>query len=372
MKKTRFFEKVKCQKGLTGIDIITSVSIILITIAVVSMIYLNTTVESRNITRTAGATRIGTNILENIEKLSYEEFLENYENLMSNCTLIKDEKSEYNEYYLLNKNSDNQVFSTKIPNGYQLYMRCTSNYGTRTEMSEKFDLVRNVEIIIAFNVGDRTEKIDFQIVKTREIIEETNAPDTDDLLTSGIVQSEMNYYAVKYLDSSEVYIKINENDSSWYNYSNKQWATVIVSKQKEDKLFDINGKFIGTINTKKSEETYTERFVWIPRFFKKTTDSVENFYAFAYLSTGDNKIVSTVLDSQKGDNSSTLNLNTYTQITTDELSNGVSTDTTNFNQKAGKWVSCEIDEKSGKIGIINDFEANLLNASKYGPYTTSM
>lgn len=369
MKKQNFCKKIKSEKGLTGIDVITSATIIVITIVVISMIYLNTTIESRNITRTAGATRIATNILENIEKLSYDDFLNEFNLEIDEMELQTDEN--YFGYYL-NKPSNTQVFSTKIPNGYKLYMKCTTNYGTHTDVSEQFDLVRTIEMIIEFNVGDRTEKIDFQTVKTREIIGEANPPETDDLLASGILQSEMYYYPVKYLDNLEVYVKVSENDSSWYDYSNKKWATVIVSKQVEDEIFDINGKFIGTINTEKDDAKYTERFVWIPRFFKKTVDSVDNFYAFSYLGTGNSKIVDIVLDSKKGDNSSTLNINTYTQITTDEISKGVSTDTTNFNEKSGKWVSCEIDEKNGKTGIINDVEANLLNTSKYGPYTTSI
>lgn len=369
MKKQNFCKKIKSEKGLTGIDIITSVTIIVITIVVVSMIYLNTTVESRNITRTAGATRIATNILENIEKLSYAEFLDNFN--LETQGLATQTDADYLGYYLLNGGEDNQVFSTKIPNGYKLYIKCTPNHGTHTEVSEQFDLVRTIEMIIAFNVGDRTEKIDFETVKTREIIGETNEPNTDYLLSSGILQSEMYYYPVKYLDNSEVYIKVSEKDSSWYNYSNKQWATVIVSKQTEDELFDINGKFIGTINTTESEETYTERFVWIPRFFKKTVNSVDTFYVFSYLATGNKKIESTLLNSNGGE-SSTLNINTYKEITSDELALGVNTDTTNFEDKSGKWVSCEINEKTGNTGIIDDIEASLLNTSKYGPYTITM
>lgn len=365
MKKKNFCKKIKSEQGLTGIDIITAITIVVITITVVSMIYVNTTVESRNITRTAGATRIVTNILENIEKLSYDEFLANFNSEIQGLDSQTD--ADYLGYYLLDGGVDNKVFSTKIPNGYSLYIKCEPNYGTHTEQEKQFDLLRTIDIIITFNVGDRTEKIDFNTVKTREIIEETNTPNTNYLS----LESGMYFYPVKYLDSSEVYIKVTEKDSSWYNYSNKRWATVIVSKQTEDEIFDINGKFIGIINTTKTEETYTERFVWIPRFFKKTVHSVDTFYAFSYLATGNNKIVSTVLNSNKGE-SSTLNINTYEEITSDEISTGVNTVTTNFGDKSGKWVSCEIDKETGKTGIANDTEANLLNISKYGPYTASM
>lgn len=126
-------------------------------------------------------------------------------------------------------------------------------------------------------------------------------------------------------------------------------------------MFDINGKFVGAINTTASNSAYTEKMVWIPRFFSKG----EAFYAFAYQGSGNNKIVETTLNSTQG-TTSTLTLNTFRALQTasGQADNGVSTDTTNFNNRTGKWVSAEGNS------INTDVDAKKLNASKYGPYMT--
>ena len=53
----------KNEKGATGADIVVALSIIVLTVSVISMVYINLTNGSKNVNRTAGATRIATNIL---------------------------------------------------------------------------------------------------------------------------------------------------------------------------------------------------------------------------------------------------------------------------------------------------------------------
>ena len=357
MKKKIFFKNLENQKGVTGADIVIAVTILLITISVVSIIYVNTTLESRNVTRTAGATRIATNILENIEKLSYDEFVTNFNQEITSS--VKQTTSEYLNYYLTDGGTDGKLFSTKIPNGYDVYIKAEPNYGSHTSNTkEQFDLIRDVKVIFAFNVGDITEKVDFQTVKKREIIGESNEPSTEYLTSDGILGSGMNYYPVKYVSASNAYVKVNTDDKTWYNYSNKEWATVIVSKKEENQIFDINGKFYGTIDTDENSSNYTVKYVWIPRFYTKTISGVKQFYAFAYLGTGRNKIVSDKLNSNYG-SSITLAYNTFKAISSSE---GVNSGD-NFGGKTGKWVKVQ-----GEFTSSSDESAYLLNTSKYGPY----
>jgi len=67
---------LKNEKGATGADIVVALSIIVLTVSVISMVYINLTNGSKNVNRTAGATRIATNILENIDKMSYTQYNE--------------------------------------------------------------------------------------------------------------------------------------------------------------------------------------------------------------------------------------------------------------------------------------------------------
>lgn len=348
-----FFKNIKSQKGITGAEIVISATMIVITLVVVAMIYVNTTLESRNVTRTAGATRIATNILENIEKISYTEFVNQYNAVNAN----KQTNGQYINYYLMKSDDNVKLFSTTIPKGYNVYIKSEPNYGSHTQLKEQFDLVRDINLIIEFSIGDNTEKLEFQTVKKREMIGEVNEPNTDLLTTSKILQTGMNYYPVKYLESSNAYVKVEENDSSWYNYSNKKWATVIVSKQSENDIFDVNGKFIGKINSNKTE--YTQKYVWIPSFFTKTENDKKVFYAFAYLGTNDYKIVPSMLYSNAG-STYTLNINTYSMISSSEKVNVPDNDT--FSKKTGRWI----EENS----ITSDTDGQILNASKYGPYVS--
>ena len=75
VRKTFTRNKLNSEKGVTGVDIVVSVTMIVITIAVVMAIFVNISSSSREVNRTSGATRMATNILENIELMYYEDFI---------------------------------------------------------------------------------------------------------------------------------------------------------------------------------------------------------------------------------------------------------------------------------------------------------
>lgn len=245
----------KNQKGATGSDIIISMTIIIITVAVVSMIYVNTTLQSRNVTRTAGATRIATNMLENMEKMSYADFDAEYNSIAVGWNSIT--SGDYNGY----KSATNTTaFNTKIPKGYIVYLYAEPSYGSHVLAAEQFDLVREIKLSVTYHVGDVNEKVDFSTSKTREIVDEVNAPNTDILSSQGIVSIQKKFYPVKYSEDAGAYIKTSTDDSDWYNYSNKKWAMVIVSTEPESTLFDVNGKVI-------ADTSKYAKYTWIPKYF---------------------------------------------------------------------------------------------------------
>ena len=102
-----FFKKLKSEKGATGVDVVVAAAMILMTITVVSILYVNTSLQSRNITRTAGATRIATNIAENIQALSYEEFVYSYNGI----AVTEEYKGE--EYRMIQGSDSNYKFLTQ-------------------------------------------------------------------------------------------------------------------------------------------------------------------------------------------------------------------------------------------------------------------
>lgn len=342
----KLLNKLKSQKGATGTDVLVSAAIIVLSIGIVSMMYVNTSVQSRNITRTAGATRIATNLIENIDAMSYEDFLSAY-GTTSPVTIV---------------GSASQSFlNTSIPNGFTVEVKAEKVFGSHTTSSEQFDLVRQIEVTVSYPVGKVTENVKFNTVKQRELIEECNAPATADLsLLAG-----MSYYPIKYVQTIGAYVKTTEDDPEWYDYTNKNWATVIVSNVAEDSLFDVNGKFIGTINatsvaSKSTNTSYIQKYVWIPKFFTEGTESTSSFTCFSFRDSTNQRISESELASEDG----TSKFKYY------KASNIDSTDKDNVNlfssTLTGMWA--EIAVSSTNVQSFESSPAQRLNESGYGPY----
>lgn len=356
---------LKAQKGATGIDIVISIATIVLTVAVVSMIYVNTTLQSRNVARTAGATRIATNILENIEKISYEDFISEYDDTEKGWVLINSENEKYSEYpnyKSISKTDENTtpiVFNTKIPKGYTVYLKGDPTYGSYFDpenpgdpekLDNQFDLVRDIKLVITYKVGSTVEKLDFSTSKTREIIKEVNEPNTDILFAQKVISNKnTKFYPIKYSDVANAYIKTTEDDLEWYNYSNKRWAMVLVSSKSENQLFDVNGKMITT-------DSNDKKWVWIPRYFYTGSEPNQEFSEFAFLTTDKAIKPNQELESN---GSSKLIYTTYGDRNPDTPEQDSEFFNINGKSVIGKWVQA--------TNITTDDEADVLNSSQYGP-----
>ena len=356
----------RSQKGATGADVMIAATVIMIVIGIVSMIYVNTTLQSRNVTRTAGATRIATNILENIEKISYDEFATTY-NSVKGATIPSIDT--YTSYPTLS----GTVFNTKIPNGYTVYLYGEPNYGSHTSALEQFDLTRDIKLVVTYKVGDVIEKVEFSTSKKREIVGEVNEPDTSILGTQGFLNVEdvdQVFYPIKYSDTAKSYVRTTENDQNWYNYSNKRWAMVLVAPKsiEENNIFDANGALKSSIESDES----VKKYVWIPRFYYNS--DINKFTEFAYLTVTDKARKELALTSNK-DNTKPEGKDTVElrYITCGNKNNNLSgenesknvTDMKNSSNSALTGIWIEADGTSTNNDYKNYY--NLLNNSKYGP-----
>lgn len=346
----KLLKKLKNERGATGTDVLISATIIVLSIVVVSMLYVNTSLESRNITRTAGATRIATNIMESIRILSYDEFLNSFQSYAgSNATSVE---------FVGNGSS---FFDTKIPTGFTVNISAIPVYGGTTNASKQFDLVRNVEIIVKYDVGKVEEKVNFNTVKQRELIEACNEPDLNNLRASKILKSGMSYYPIKYVQNAKAYVKTNESDPEWYNYQNRYWAMIVISKLSEDKLFDSNGKFIGVINTNTSNAAYTQKALWIPKFVKYSANKKVEFI----FNASDTQIIKN--SNLLAKDGSLFNYYTFASMDTtlfDTASTLSLFQTVEGNKTTGKWILLDADITKRST----DATAQILDASQYGPY----
>lgn len=335
-----FLKKLKSEKGATGVDVIMASAMILVTITVVSILYVNTSLQTRNIKRTAGATRIATNVAENIQALSYEDFIYSYNGI----ALTEEYKGE--SYRKVEGSSSNyKIFNTKIPTGYTFYIKADEVYGSHLDKKEQFDLVRDVEIVVVYKVNDNLEDISFSLTKQRELIGECNAPEVTYLRSMGVTNSSTNIYPVKYVETIGNYMKTTEDDIDWYDYANRKWAVILVSDKEETELFDVNGKYIGT-NAK--------MYMWIPAFF--VNDVGDEFRAFRY--NGSDKIIEkSSLTSLADETGKTSSFSYYTFADKPSDYQKITEDT-----NTGMWVEMRSEN------LTNVQQASILNASPYGPF----
>lgn len=353
----KLLKKLKSQKGATGTDVLIAAAMIVLAVGIVSMLYVNTSIQSKNITRTSGATRIATNLIENIDAMSYEEFLGVFAVGSTEITVDKvGTKTGVNATYA----SSEQIFNTKIPTGFAVTIKAPLVYGSHTVAQEKFDLVRQVEVLVSYDVGKTTEQVNFSTVKQREMISECNAPATGDL-RNGFLQSGMNYYPIKYVSSINAYLKTTEDDPEWYNYTNKEWATVIISRKNENEIFDPNGKFIGTINVATDNAAYTQKAVWVPRYFTNGTSSNKNvLFAFnAKNNEAKDKAIQSATLTASG-----ATLNYYKVV--EQPSGWNNVDVNYFSDtQTGRWTLVKADNTLNT----SDTFVPALNGSQYGPCT---
>ena len=323
------------EKGATGADIVVALSIIVLTVSVISMVYINLTNGSKNVNRTAGATRIATNILENIDKMSYTQYNETLNAFATNDSKGWTVTGDANAKTITlegKKTGTEKIFETKIPKGYKVELISQNIYGEGDALP-KYDLIKKINVKVTFTVSKTEQNVSLYTSKEREQLAEVNKPDIDSLNVTG-----KSYVPIKYSTTQKAYVVTDEKDINWYDYSNKVWAMVYV-----DSLSNINSiKNAGKLSTAQANST-GNIYYWIPRF---STDGQALYNASNYPIT--NIQIETNDKSQK---MSIFSVGTAT----------LSADTNEFNSngKKGLWKAKNLLNSDGTMQAFNQ--------TKFGP-----
>ena len=335
-KTENLIPKMKNEKGATGADIVVALSIIVLTVSVISMIYVNVSNNSKNVNRTAGATRIATNILENINIMIYDEFNSQLNSFATNASTgwTVEDITNGKKITLDGKvTGTEKIFNTKVPKGYTVELISENIYGADTTL--KFDLMKKITVTVKFTVSKTEENVSLYTSKEREVLEEVNKPELDKLS----VPSGQAYVPIRYSKAQDAYLVVDENDENWYNYGNKNWAMVYM-----DTTANINSiKAAGKL-TDAQKNTTSKIYYWIPRF---STDGKALYGSSKH--PIEYKTISVV-----GDNSKTM---TILSPSTAELS--PETNYFNANTVNGLWVK--------KSELTTNAVAKDFNSSKFGP-----
>lgn len=289
--------KLKNQKGLTGIDVVIAITIITtITIAILA-IYVNLISGSKKNSRSSNATRIATSILQNIDSMYYADVEQELIDIGTNAGVITNQnKNASFKVTITNTN----IFKTKIPKGYEVVLDATEyDYNTDKQDTLELDdgtklfgasvsncpLLWNIQVTVNYKVSDREEHITLKTIKKREITQVSNEPDLNTLIgnynyaygTRFKIKSLKQVQPIKWSMTDGLYVKTNASDPEWYNYINRDWAKVIVFPD------EINttafSPATGTITDESINVLGLRVFVWIPRY---GTSAVDSKIAFAY------------------------------------------------------------------------------------------
>jgi len=376
--------KLNNEKGLTGIDVVVGTSIIIITIVVVTMIALNIDLGGKSINRTAGATRIATTMLEQIEKMYYDEIGEI--GIRKSVSVTTEPTGELkrikdivdglvNSEYIVVPGDDNgaggntrenkviidgkevtgiQFFNVKIPKGYIVEITVGETHrDERLSVGSsyvvfnglpRFDLMKDVTINVRYLVGQKENNVSVSTVKKREIIEECNRPDLKALSNDLSKVVPVKYNPV--MSNDIKYEATEETDTEWYEYSGGSWAKAILltgATNINDILADVN-------------KIRDNMYVWIPRYANIGSD-VKFLYADTnYAIDKDGKIIGGyLLDS--GTKTTDITLNTYKVNTSAEH-----TPPSEFSSgEKGLWIKATTISSSTSIAY------NLDVSEEYGP-----
>ena len=227
MKLREIFKKFKSKKGFTGADVAVAISIIVLTIGVVTAIYINTTNKSKDSIRYSAATRIATQLIENIQSMTYDE-------LVYRCS---------NNYNSVNAETDGKIFGVNVPVGYSaevLAPEITSN---------ELDVIRDVTVNVTYTISNTTETITLYTRKEKELLEQTNEPNLN-LISD---YSDSDYYAIKYEGGN--YIVTATSDTDWYNYNEGYYALLLKTS--------THYNYGDTVAT---TDMTSGVYVWVPRY----------------------------------------------------------------------------------------------------------
>lgn len=229
-----FFAKLKNRKGITGIDVAAGITIIVLTVGIVTAIYINTLKKSKDSLRYANATRIATNIMENIQAKPYEY-------LTYFC----------NEVYVVNGGDNVKAFDTKIPRGYRV--KVTAKVDAETD----YDIARDVIINVTYKANSTYKTITLNGIKEKELMDMTNSPDIT-LLPNYTAKDNKTYYYPVIFEGTD-YTVTTTSDIDWYDYEEGKYALIYKTTNGT-----INVGATGAINS-----IINDVYVWIPRFVSK-------------------------------------------------------------------------------------------------------
>lgn len=292
MQKKGIISKLNSQKGITTAEVMIALLIIVSTIGVIGMIYINLNTTTVGVDRKTGASRIATNVIENINMLFYDQVQERLDNLVANGDATKQDA-----VYTVIGEKNIKVFGTSIPKGYTLALKLENTYGSQETV--QYDLVKKLSLNVSYLLNGATQNVSLSTILQRESIKECNSPNFEEDYIRQMVPQGTEYIIfnenvttaqagvkiicpIQFDNLTEQYKVIEKTEEDWYSYSNKEWARVLVLDATEfASVIDFNKKVVKDTAALNGNKAY----VWVPRFGIKAEGNVFGDTFFKYQDT---------------------------------------------------------------------------------------
>lgn len=282
-------KKLKSDGGYSGIEIAISLGIISITLLILASLYFNMYIGNIEIERRTQALNYASQIFEKVSEYYYSD--------------VTEEKFTVSQ----NSSGNNEIVGIEIPKAYGVTVDI-QNY----KNTEATDVVKNVQIKITYQVGNKENTITLNRYKTKEVLITPNKPELKDSMVAVKVQKNA---------ETSTYKTTSVSDTDWYNYRQKRWALAKDSSNGNEIVAD-------------------DLYVWIPRY-AYYIDSNQNLNIEFLYSDKNQKV------------------DTYGNL--EDISSEYIVDSAfSGDNKNGYWI--KISE------IENDETANRLNNSQYGNF----
>lgn len=177
----KILQKLKLNRGATGADIVVALSVLSVAMVVVSIIFVNMQNLNKQVNRTAGATRIATNVMELIKSSVDSKTFTNegddsgYEKIEMLVTGETSADSARAKIKNMGRTVSREIVQTNVegsgvleiysgrsitvPKGYTLKLTFTSWVKSGVTYDKDYDIVGRLIIDVSFKVGEQTKHV---------------------------------------------------------------------------------------------------------------------------------------------------------------------------------------------------------------------
>lgn len=166
------YNKIKSEKGFTGVDITIALIIILLLMSIIAILFFNITKTSKTIDRRSNAIYMATEIIEGLKAKEYENV--KITGTEDNWVEVKNGNNN-TIHYEINGETITIVENTQIDDGYTCYVSIynyvpqnNNNENPENTNTSNSDLIKVLKVKVEYKVGAEIKNVELTTSIVRE------------------------------------------------------------------------------------------------------------------------------------------------------------------------------------------------------------